>query len=239
MTSFDGEFPQEGLLGMPSPFVSEAKNVALQMMTGFPIKAVSFYYHGIYGVDNRYASGFTGEVTFGELTPSRYNTEVGFLWLDLLESNHWKVRLSEFSAEISAEGSRLELNLNFPLGDVNTAIFDTGCSDIALPTAIYDNFMAHFKGFKTIPAYPGRVSIPCKDVLSTFVGAFHFELDGHVFVIPFEHIFQPLPPTFQECMLLLIKTTARDVVLGTAFHRGSYISYSYTRRQVGIALGTY
>lgn len=235
LTSFDGEFLSHGILGAPSPYFQRNTNVALQMMDGFETKALNFYYFDVYPYDRRYDSRlFTGEVTFGRPLENRYNTNSGFVWLDILETAHWKVKVDTLLIAAFDQQNKVRNMKTFSLENVSTAFFDTGSSDILFPAAIYSKFMQYMVRFVKERDEQPYYHTKCSNI-SNLTDELVFRLNGLWISVKLIELFQPVPPTFDRCKLLISKHSGTDIILGTPFHRGFYTSYSYTRKQIGLA----
>ena len=195
------------------------------MMEGFDTKAVNFYYYTHKPGEIPHSKGIRGEVTFGKPLESRFDTYAGFVWLDILREDHWMTNLNEFSIP----GVK-----KFRLGSVKTAAFDTGTSGIGLPTPIYNEFIQLFNNPEKITDAPGGYMILCAEA-NRIDKRLRFVLNGIPFEIRFADIFRPLPPSFDKCKVLVHDSPTDDISLGTPFHYTFYVSYDYTRSQVGIA----
>lgn len=203
-------------------------------MDGLPNQAVNFYFQNLPKDFFKKIPGVTGEVTFGEPLSKRYDKKAGFVWLDLIVANSWRVRLDAFSLNTNDKKGNIIADKVFKLGNARSVIFDSGSSVIVLPNAMFNEFIQLFGDAVEDVDNPGYYITSCSNS-RRITDKLVFTLNGKPFSISAYDLFMPIRPTLDKCSIEVGSTPKDFVILGSPFHRGFYTSYSYTRRQIGLA----
>ena len=202
------------------------------MMEGFDTKAVNFYYFDAIKHE-QYTKTITGEVTFGKPLESRYDTDAGFVWLDLLPESQWRVSISKFAVLQGKKGVLHDSIQQFDVQTVRYALIDSGCATIVLPTRIHQEFMKLFHEYSENPDISGMYLTPCYN--REVIRSLRFVLDGKLIEIDGRELFQADPVNPEQCHLLVRGLDTKHVSLGVPFQRGFYTTFDYNRKQVGLA----
>ena len=234
-TSFEGHLAGKGNLGLPGPYeefdTKNDPNAALQIMKDFPEKAVNFYFANL-NREMTFPGGITGEITFGKPLPSRFDTAKSFTWLDTQPGLYWSVSMTELNI-IALDGSLIRENhVSIPMGGQEKAVFDTGAATIVLPNKMFEKVMNLIPEKFLYYVNSNMYATACEN--SRFIKKFILTLSDEWIEFNANNIFVTIPENLNYCKILVRGWNEEFVILGTPFHRPFYVSYSYTRKQIGL-----